>query len=257
MTNRPVTPMQHVSINGRWPLMLPVHRAVRPEWPWWEAARLADMHDKLAGADGALIIDVGAEEGDFPALWASWGLDVLLVEPNPAVWPNIRAIWTANKLAPPAGMFVGFASEVDVPSPPALDAAGAHLLELEDGWPRCAYGPVIGNHGFRHLSQEADVTPQARLDTLTAGRPVHALTMDVEGSELAVLRGAAGVLDNDRPTVWVSIHTDTEWVDDEYPGQGREAVLDFMSSHRYTATFLARDHEEHWRFDPNPLEGLE
>ncbi len=54
-----------------------------------------------------VVWDVGAEEGDMPALYATWGCDVVLVEPNPKVWPCIRYHWTANQLDPPAGIYVG------------------------------------------------------------------------------------------------------------------------------------------------------
>ena len=249
-------------INGRWPLLLPPHRAARPEWPHWEAARLADMHDRIQ--PGWLIADIGAEEGDLPALWATWGARVYLVEPNPRVWPNIRYIWEANRLPEPAGWWVGFASDRTVRRPPNAPADDRYawvgdLLsgwprcahgqpDSRSGWPRCAHGPLIADHGFAHLSQQADAIPQIRLDD--ALEYVDAITIDVEGSELAVLRGATRLLDDARPLVWVSVHTDVAWMAEQYPGETREAVIAFMADHGYDGTFLARDHEEHWSFTP-------
>jgi hypothetical protein len=58
-------------INGRWPLLLPDHRAARPSWGWWEATRLAAMHHFIQPGD--VVYDVGAEEGDFPCLFSTWG----------------------------------------------------------------------------------------------------------------------------------------------------------------------------------------
>ena len=57
-----MTEVRLVHVNGRWPLWLPEHRAARPEWPWWEAARLSAMHHVL-GQGGHTVWDVGAEIG--------------------------------------------------------------------------------------------------------------------------------------------------------------------------------------------------
>ena len=70
------------------------------------------------------------------------------------------------------------------------------------GWPECALGDVIGDHGFRHLAQEADATPQTMLDEWI-GSKVDIITMDVEGSEFEVLKGAIAILEWDRPVVFV------------------------------------------------------
>lgn len=240
-------------INGRWELLLPDHRAARPEWPWWEAARLAAMNNLLRPGD--VVYDVGAEEGDLPALWATWGCEVFLFEPNPKVWPNIRAVWEANKLPPPRGWFVGFAADEDVDPPNSdwWDASNGAAIEVvkaalatgaTGGWPRCAYGDLIGNHGFLNLCERPDVA-RARIDTFAEFAPPTAITIDVEGAELAVLHGATRTLCEQRPIVWVSIHP--EFSVDLY-GKTREDVLTFMAGLGYESTFLATDHEEHWMF---------
>ena len=171
MVGRMTPPMRQVLINGRWPLLLPEHRAARPEWPWWEATRIAAMWHHLL--PGQLIFDVGAEEGDLPALWATWGLDVGLVEPNPRVWPNIKAIWQANGLKPRFA-YPGFLDDHS-----NGNDAGSDLTE----WPACAGGPVIGDHGFWTL-HEHPVAPRTTVDEwMAAGHLPDALTIDVEGAE--------------------------------------------------------------------------
>lgn len=232
-------------INGRWTLLLPEHRAHRPSWPWWEATRLAAMAHFIGHGD--VVYDIGAEEGDFPALFAQWGATVVLVEPNPAVWPNIKAIFEANDLADKvAGSFVGFASNVTAePTADGLSVAEA----FTDTWPSCANGPLIGNHGFRHLAQETDTTPQTTIDAIVErfGAPTH-ITMDIEGSELVALQGAVETMRNDRPYVWVSVHKDP--LLDFYcsePGQ----VYDLMESLDYKRIFLTYDHESHELFVPS------
>lgn len=267
--------MIETRINDRWTLKLPSHRAERAEWfTGWEKERLASMHDHLSalvarrdhylaahgsyvsgieesvGARRPVIIDVGAEEGDFPALWSSWGCDVILIEPNPKVWPNIRAIWNANELRMPLAMWVGFAAEFN-DFDPANNNVGSKSFISDDGWPWCAHGRVIGDHGFRHLGQQADSTPCIQLDELCLRHTVDAITIDVEGSELRVLHGAHRILREDRPLVWVSCHTDYDWNDQVYDGVRAEDVVAFVTSFDYDATHLVTDHEQHWLFTPH------
>lgn len=236
--------MLPTEINGKWTIILPEHRHVRPEWPHWEQERLASMYEHLEPGD--VVFDVGAEEGDFPGLWASWGCDVVLFEPNPRVWPNIRAIWEANGFKQPLDWWVGFAGDFVEKNPPQCDID----QKARDGWPICAYGEIIGDHGFRHLAQETKTTPTISIDCFCKERNVYpdAITMDVEGSELRVLNGASGVLRDKHPKVWVSVHTDKVWMDEQYNGVKAEDVVKFMAKFGYEGTHLATDHEEHWVF---------
>ena len=237
-------PMIDTIINGRWTLKLPEHRHDRYQWPWWEATRLACMHHYL-GDGGHTVWDIGAEEGDFPALWSLWGNDVVLFEPNDRVWPNIKAVWEANDLPGPQGCFVGFAAA----KPPLVTAA--------EGWngcfPDCADGPVISDHGFLNLCERPDVqytTIDYALDRVLWPAPT-ALSIDVEGAELEVLRGAEQTLRERRPLVWVSVHPD--FMADMYGGKP-EQLHDFLDGLGYERTFLAADHEEHWFFWPRERE---
>lgn len=238
--------MVRTMVNGRWPLLLPEHRALRPEWPWWEAGRLAAMHHHIGGPSTTepadVLYDIGSEEGDFPALFASWGCEVVLVEPNPRVWPNIRAIFEANDLRP-MWWWVGFAdAEPDGPDVERSDAgAGAGT-----DWPLCAYGPVIGDHGFMTLWEQPKVARTTIDELARTTKPPTAITIDVEGAELKVLLGARGVLTEHRPKVWVSVHPEF------MPQYGDQAadVYDLMDSLGYERTFIARDHEWHEMFLP-------
>lgn len=237
-------------INGRWMLNLPKHRADRPHWlienGGWETERLAAMHDRITDMpDPVIVFDIGAEEGDFSALFTSWGAQVVVFEPNPLVFPNIRFIWEANDLPAPLGYFAGFACNHTNLQPEQVEEI--FNQPDRDGWPACAFGPVIGDHGFRNVFERFHDTPQIKLDDYAylTGFVPDLLTIDVEGSELEVLRGAENILTERHPDVFVSIHP--EFITNAYPYS--DATLhEFMANLGYTGSHLATDHEEHWWF---------
>jgi FkbM family methyltransferase len=236
---------QHVAtvINGRWPLFLPPHRAARPQWlTGWERERLDAMRACIRPGD--VVYDIGAEEGDLSALYAMWtGPEggIVLIEPNPRVWSNIAWIWEHNRLPDPLACFVGFAGPAD-----DLDRPGWEHPSGVHGWPLCARGEVISDHGFLNLCERPDV-PVLTLDTLSecwgdVGSP-DVVSIDVEGAELQVLQGTTGLLEHHRPLIFVSIHP--AFMRELY-GQGPADLHGFVSSFGYVSTPLAVDHEEHW-----------
>jgi FkbM family methyltransferase len=233
-----------VEINGRWRMQLPDFRALRylQAGPLgWERERIASMAVNLNATD--VLLDVGAESGDMTALFARWVNNVRIMEPNPTAWPNIKAIFDANGLHAPAAHWVGFASDStgSVTHPAAtLDGAGT-------GWPACVDGPVVAAHGFRHLAEHYDITPQLTIDDFTArtGIPT-AVTMDIEGAELLALQGARRLLTEHRPLVWVSVHPS------QIRGFGHRPVdvYQLLESYDYRVTHLADDHETHIFAEP-------
>lgn len=232
--------MVPTAIAEQWTLTLPSHRLSIP-WATWERPRLESMHANVRPGD--LLIDVGSEEGEFAALAALWGCDVVLIEPGERVWANARATFDANGLSDRVVLsFVGFAGDEERPAEGAESwSEAAHL-----GWPPCADGPVVADHGFRVLVERPDVAV-TRIDLLQwfLRRPPDVLTIDVEGSELRVLRGAEGVLRSRQPLVYVSVHADAEFVRQKFPGEDGEAVHDFMAGLGYRGHWLAEDHETH------------
>jgi FkbM family methyltransferase len=228
---------------GDWPVNLTADRVrFHRSQPRWEIERLTSMHDRLSPGD--VIVDVGSECGDFPALWTTWGCRVVCVEPNPAYWPAIRAHFEAND-ATPLVCWVGFASDAGRASRWPVDWIGLATDVGGPVWPACSLGEIRPDDGFRHLA--LDDCPTLTLDTLCAGLKVDAITIDVEGSELRVLKGAHRVLTQDRPhSVWVSVHTDLAWMDEHYPGETFDALEEFMVSCGYQPGItLAVDHERH------------
>ena len=231
--------MQNVKINGKWEILLPEHRAARPEWytdKGWERERLDSMHDNLSKED--LLFYIGAEEGDMAGLCALWGVKVGLFEPNKKVWSNIKAIWEANKLPPPAFSFPGFASDTNFDQ----------KYLIVDGFPAPADGPIISDHGFKELKEPADeygMIPQIRLDSVPF--VPTAIALDVEGSEWQVLRGAEGLLRAHYPKIWISIHPEFMFrLYGEYQFELRKWIKDLG----YTETFLDYQHELHLFYQP-------
>lgn len=233
-------------INDRWTLELPPHRAARPEWvTGWERQRLDRMYEVIE--PGQTVFDIGTEEGDLTGLYSLWGAEVVMFEPNPYVWPNIRWIWEANQLRPPLGWFAGFAADTTDLAPSNIEAV---FLEADqDGWPAAAYGPLIGDHGFRVVTQRAHDTPRVMLDDWVLDHSIlpDVVTLDCEGAELRIMRGAAGLLQSVKPTVFMSVHE--RFMIDEY-GDHPKHLWDFMYSMGYEAELLYWDHEAHVQWTP-------
>lgn len=231
-------------LNGEHEIILPKHRAERPDWyteAGWEKARLSALHDVIASQPNPVVYYVGAEEGEMAALCQMWGAEVFLFEPNPKVWPNILAIWDANHLDHPV-TFAGFASNVT-----------ATIWEQPiRGFPKEAYGEVIGDHGFKELYLEAANYPQIRLDDVPPQgyAPPTILTFDVEGSEWQVLRGAEQILREHRPILFASIHPEFmfhQW------GEYSRDLRNWIIALGYEETLLDFEHELHAVYVPTPL----
>lgn len=208
-----------------WKLWLPEFRvAFHAERPDWERGRLESVHERLR--PGMRVFDIGAEHGDFSALYRSWGADVVPIEPSPPYWSCIRRTYEANGFDPPQAWFNGFAADVTRRGP---DDFGEH------GWPRGSLAPVIPDFGFRHLAQDKE-TPRITVDDLAAlTGPPDALMIDVEGAEHAVLTGARGVLAGGDVLVWVSVHKPTmlDWY-----GRTLENLHALMDGVGYSGTLL-------------------
>lgn len=211
----------------------------------WEEERLAAMHAVIRPTD--CVWDIGAEQGDMTALCASWVPQgsVVAVEPNPWVWPCIRAIFEENDLPAPVETFVGFCGEKRTrPTNPDGVRRGGF-----QGWPDCSVGVIDPAAGFAHMAEEQDRVPTTTVDLMvSSGAPApDVITMDVEGSEWFVLKGAMRTLVTSRPTVFVSVH---EAFLREFFGQTTGDVHRLMAKADYDRDLLIVDHEAHWVYTP-------
>lgn len=224
--------------------------------PRWEFERLESMSELVQ--PGWTIYDVGAEEGDFTALYRQWVGDtgqVVAVEPSPGYWPAIRATWEGNGFGPPPVPVCAFASDLTaMPVPgPHWDHRAAEAIEVvEDGWPRCSVGVIVPDFGFRHLAQQTADTPQWRMDDLadSLGLAPDAIVFDIEGAEWHALVGCDRLLTQGakRPLVWVSVHEPTmlEWYDRRLGD-----IVRLMDAHDYRGEYLGTSGgEDYWLFAP-------
>jgi FkbM family methyltransferase len=223
--------MIETTINGRWSIKLPPHRANLEQWKAWEVVRLASMRDNLKPGD--VLYDIGSEECDLSGLYSSWGAELVMVEPSARIWANAKSIWAANNLDEPLGFFTGFACDED------RDVAHG----FSKSWPRSADGSIVTDHGFCQVYERPDLAA-VRLDTLVelVGQPPDVVSMDVEGSELLVLRGAEMTLRNHRPRLWASIHPAP--MSDFYKHRVVD-LKDFLRSCGYEWRWIDVDHEIH------------
>lgn len=223
--------MKNVKINNKWDILIPEHRAARPDWytkDGWERKRLNLMSKKIGKKD--VVFYVGAEEGEMPALCQMWGAKVLMFEPNPKVWPNIKAIWKANKLKDPY-TFVGFAGNKSTDS------------RILQGFDKCADGAVISNHGFMELRNHN--APEIKIDDIKKLTPT-VISLDVEGSEWEVLRGAEETLKKHHPKIFLSLHP--EFLYEHY----KEYAFDlrgWIKNIGYKEKFVDYKHEVHLYYE--------
>lgn len=236
-----------VTVNGRWTMRLPAYRAVRYlEFGNWEKERLASMALNISPDE--VIYDIGTETGDMSALFAHWMRDgagsMVLVEPNPLAWPGIKFIWEANDLKMPIATYVAFAGATPAEAP----ASNVGAQSAPGGWPGAVDGEIDPAHGFRHLAEEADVTPTITIDQICAQTSAPSvITIDIEGAELEALRGAHETLLEFRPLVWVSVHP--QFMRHHF-GQRPAELYRYMEERDYRAWYLADDHETHVFFEP-------
>lgn len=234
-----MTKMVKAKLNGAYEIVLPEHRAERPEWytaKGWEKKRLRRLRQTIQDQKNPVVYYIGAEEGEMCALCSIWGAKVLMFEPNDKVMPNIRAIWEANNLPLDDLFFPGFAGNEIKDS--------QELVKISD-----IQGEVISNHGFKEL-QANDIThlPVTTLDSISERfEPPTIITLDVEGAEYEVLKGAEKAIEKYKPVILLSLHP--EFLR-EFWGVYSRDVRNWIIDRGYDEELIEYEHEVHLIYEP-------
>lgn len=200
---------------------------------------------------GMLVYDIGAYDGitsviDAECVGAS---NVVIVEPGEMNWATIEAYWRGNNLSNPRATYAGFLSDADKPA-----IIPRNVIFRDDFPPEAKKFPARSTEDglnfrvleYRSLYPEVAALPWLKLDTLAlhAGSP-DAITMDVEGAELLVLKGADKAL-RTASYLWISVHPKHMR---EHFGQTPEELHGFLRVAGYAGTLVTNDHEEHWFYE--------
>lgn len=236
-----MTEMINAKLNNEFEIILPKHRADRPEWyteKGWEKNRLQSMHKNLGTKD--IVYYVGGEEGEMVALCQIWGAEVVVFEPNPKVWSHYPLLWEHNKLNKPLACIPGFAS----------DKINNLSRIYYNEWPPEVDNQIEAAHGFKELYLEGDNYGQITIDSCVYEhniKPPTAISLDVEGSEGRVLKGATAVLKEFKPKIWLSGHPEfmmQQWNEHLYD------LRFWLWSLGYKETLLDYQHEVHLYYEP-------
>ena len=237
---------------GGYPVRVPKFMAERRgDRSQWEKPRFEHMEKHLH--PGMVLFDVGAEQGDMSAIYAGFvggGHNMVLIEPVPQSWVNIKAIWSANHLDMPRAVWCGFAGERSW-------TAEYHDFPIgyRDGWPECAYGEqLLDATKFRYSAEHQHCTDSTTLDDFVAANGIvpDAITIDVEGFEPTVIAGSINVIRVHRPLIWLSIHNPAgnnilqKYTGSDHLDEMHQTLIDLG----YSFESIAEDHEIHTAWFP-------
>jgi FkbM family methyltransferase len=231
--------------NGRYPVRI-------PEWQRfpgldYEHERTKSMADNLKTGD--ILLDIGASDGWLSAIYAQivGAENLCIFEPSPDAWPSIKAIWDENCMPTPRFTYCGFVSDNTIIYPPSPD----HDIRHRDGWPGPAYcDDLLEEMRFRSIKERSNDTPQITIDDFVrlTGIVPRGISIDVEGAEVLVLRGALKTLTAHRPLVWVSAHTVNGAIFYDYKNSLGDMFAAFPN---YAFHWLEIAGDEHWFCVPN------
>lgn len=241
-----------VNFNDKWPIKMLDHMAIQQvsQWKFWEKERLATMYAAIRPGD--TILDVGSAHGEMSVLMASWLNEkgkIVLVEPAPHFWPEIKAHFDANNLKP-GECFQVLLSNKTIPRETPINGPDKFISRTD--WPDAVNEEINPELGFAHLNDHAPNQPPPMpvmsIDDLNIGK-VDIITMDIEGSEYEALEGAEKTILEYKPILFISVHPEMMWREHHHSPDDLHVMLGKWG---YDATYLAFDHEQHYMYRWNP-----
>jgi FkbM family methyltransferase len=188
----------------------------------YKTYRWGDPHLRLISslADRTrLAVDVGAHIGEYTFFLRRHAAKCVAFECNPALVAGLRR---------------RFGTSVDIRADAVSDTAGETVLRI----PRLAQGADLGRatiEAGNHLAGDFAGIDEVRVRTVrlddVIDRPVGFIKVDVEGHELAVLRGATRILTADRPKLLLELE------ERHVPGCVAAAVT-FLGGFGYRGAYL-------------------
>lgn len=203
----------------------------------WEKERIRSMRQHLEQGD--ILFDVGAEVGWMSVICGQMvhPSNMVLFEPTKEFWPNIEVMWHRNFDCEPLACYSGLLSD---------KTTDKTVLGMHE-WPEESKGDPIDKLAYTYIHDNPKKIPEITIDEWVkqTGIVPDALTIDTEGSELLILRGAKETLAKKNLKIWVSVHDDLGLRD---YGIDPQLTLAFLEDAGYKGEFLAQDHEAHWYF---------
>lgn len=203
----------------------------------WEKERTRSMRQHLEMGD--ILFDVGAEVGWLSVVYGQMvgPSNMVLMEPTREFWPNIEAMWHRNFDCEPLATYQGLVSDT---------TTDKSVLAMNE-WPDCSTDDLIDKLAYTYIHDNPTKVPQITIDEYVkqTGIVPTAITMDCEGPEYLILKGAENTLKNNSVKVWVSEHPD---LGERDYGIKEGEITKYMKSLGYECEFLATDHENHLRF---------
>ena len=167
---------------------------------------------------GRVVFDVGAHVGEYTLLAAAQGAVVHAFEANPSSAALLRANVARNRLP-----------TVTVHEVAASDREGEEkFLARGDLSLSALWSEQQADEGHEEV-----IVPTRRIDSIDAPPP-DVIKLDVEGAELAALRGAKGILERHGPLVVFEV------VPANYARFGYEPddVIELLVGHGYHLSYL-------------------
>ena len=226
--------MVNIKFSGTVPMTIFKFRAADQDFEdTWEKGYVQELIATLK--PGMTVYDIGAENGETTVLAGKLvgGEKVHIFEPNESYFPNIKAIWNANNLKKPASSFNGYVYEE------SSEIAYYQNFEM------LGYGDIF--HGCLHPNHIDTPMQTISIDDHCKNFELpDVVIMDIEGGELAAVRGAINTIQNHSPIFFISIHE--KWFIKHRSNGTKQDLIDIFIENGYDAIHLSTDHEEHWKF---------